>query len=125
VVVYKLTVGGTVEERILALQERKRQLAEQAIDGSMKKDAFKLGVREMLALFRHEGGKDFVSQWEDGAGRGGNATAANAAGPLIVGNANSSRAASVEKDEEDDVVVRRRDGTQRSKGESGVYGRRW
>jgi hypothetical protein len=62
VVVYKLTVEGTVEERILALQERKRLLAEHAIEGSMKKDAFKLGLKEMLELFRHDGGKDLVAE---------------------------------------------------------------
>jgi len=115
-----------VEERILALQERKRQLAEQAIEGSMKKDAFKLGVKEMLALFRHDGSKDFVSQYEDGAGKGGGANGGNpnAVLPLVMSSGQSSRAVSVEKDD-DDVVVRRRGGPQKSKGESGVYGRRW
>ncbi|KKA27636.1 hypothetical protein TD95_001739 [Thielaviopsis punctulata] len=54
VVVYKLTVAGTVEERILQLQERKRLLAEQAIEGGMKKNAFKLGMKEMLELFGRE-----------------------------------------------------------------------
>ncbi|KAF6823594.1 SNF2 family helicase [Colletotrichum plurivorum] len=54
VVVYKLTVEKTVEERILQLQEKKRLLAETAIEGGMKKDAFKLGFKEIMDLFRHE-----------------------------------------------------------------------
>ncbi|KAK6062934.1 SNF2 family helicase [Seiridium cupressi] len=56
VVVYKLTVQDTVEERILELQEKKRLLAEQAIEGGMRKEALKLGVKEMMELFRPGGG---------------------------------------------------------------------
>ncbi|KAH6647523.1 SNF2 family N-terminal domain-containing protein [Truncatella angustata] len=56
VVVYKLTVENTVEERILELQEKKRLLAEQAIEGGMRKEGVnKLGVKEMMELFRHVG----------------------------------------------------------------------
>ncbi|OLN95968.1 putative ATP-dependent helicase [Colletotrichum chlorophyti] len=54
VIVYKLTVEKTVEERILALQEKKRLLAETAIEGGMKKDAFKLGFKEIMDLFRRD-----------------------------------------------------------------------
>ncbi|KAK2732768.1 snf2 family helicase [Colletotrichum kahawae] len=54
VVVYKLTVEKTVEERILQLQEKKRLLAETAIEGGMKKDAFKLGFKEIMDLFRRD-----------------------------------------------------------------------
>jgi hypothetical protein len=98
----------------------------------MKKDGFKLGLKEMLALFRHEGGKDFVSQWEDGAGRGEHVSAPGDNIALIAMSGKSgrsvmsSRAASVEQDDDaEDVVVRRRGGGQRSKGDGGVYGRRW
>lgn len=42
----------TVEERILDLQEKKRLLAEQAIEGGMKKGAFKLGLAEIIDLFK-------------------------------------------------------------------------
>ncbi|TPX18878.1 uncharacterized protein E0L32_011430 [Thyridium curvatum] len=56
VVVYRLTVAGTVEERILELQDKKRLLAEQAIEGGMrKKNALKLGLNEILDLFKHDG----------------------------------------------------------------------
>lgn len=57
VVVYKLTVAHTVEERILELQEKKRLLAQAAIEGGMKKkdkNALKLGLKEILELFRHD-----------------------------------------------------------------------
>lgn len=49
VVVYRLTVADTVEDRILELQERKRELANAALDGG---EVMKLGLNELLALFR-------------------------------------------------------------------------
>ncbi|KAL1836932.1 hypothetical protein VTJ49DRAFT_4493 [Mycothermus thermophilus] len=57
VVVYKLTVAGTVEARILELQEKKRKLAEATIEGSAargKKGQLKLGLQEILELFKHD-----------------------------------------------------------------------
>lgn len=64
VVVYKLTVAGTVEARILELQNKKRLLAEATIEGGMKKDknALKLGLKEILDLFKH----DAVKRVDDG-----------------------------------------------------------
>ncbi|EZF35199.1 hypothetical protein H109_03797 [Trichophyton interdigitale MR816] len=59
--VYKLTIKGTVEERILELQERKRELAKSTIEG--KSAAGKLTMKDMLALF----GRDAESRsWDDG-----------------------------------------------------------
>lgn len=54
VIVYKLTVKNTVEERILELQEKKRLLALHAIEGGMKKnkDALKLNLQDLLNLFK-------------------------------------------------------------------------
>lgn len=54
VIVYKLTVKGTVEERILELQEKKRLLAMHAIEGGMKKnkDSLKLTLQDLLNLFK-------------------------------------------------------------------------
>jgi SNF2 family DNA or RNA helicase len=52
VVVYRLTIVNTVEERILALQEEKRKLAEAAIEGG--KALSKLGMKDLLALFRRD-----------------------------------------------------------------------
>lgn len=50
-VVYKLTIANSVEERILALQEKKRALAEAAIEG---KSAAKLSMEDILNLFRRD-----------------------------------------------------------------------
>ncbi|KAL7910770.1 SNF2 family N-terminal domain-containing protein [Trichoderma velutinum] len=63
VVVYKLTVTHTVEEGILALQEKKRLLAEQTIEGSSKKGAVKLGLNEIIDLFK----PIHTSRFQDGA----------------------------------------------------------
>ena len=52
VVVYKLTVADTVEARILDLQEKKRALAEAAIEG--KAAAGKLSLKDILRLFRRD-----------------------------------------------------------------------
>ena len=52
VVVYRLTIVNTVEERILLLQEEKRKLAEAAIEGG--KALSKLGMKDLLALFRRD-----------------------------------------------------------------------
>jgi len=52
VVVYKLTIADTVEERILDLQEAKRKLANAAIEGG--KAIGKLSMKDILALFRRD-----------------------------------------------------------------------
>ena len=51
VVVYKITIAKTVEERILDLQEKKRKLAEAAIEG---KAVGKLSMKDILNLFRRD-----------------------------------------------------------------------
>ncbi|CRG84481.1 putative ATP-dependent helicase C582,10c [Talaromyces islandicus] len=56
--IYKMTVKDTVEERILDLQERKRELANAAIEG--KTAAGKLTMRDMMALF----GRDAEARFE-------------------------------------------------------------
>jgi hypothetical protein len=55
VTVYKLTIKDTVEQRIVALQEKKRALAAAAIEG---KAVAKLGMDELLSLFRREAEND-------------------------------------------------------------------
>lgn len=52
---YKLTIARTVEERILALQEKKRALAEAAIEG---KAVGKLSMKDILNLFRRDAEAD-------------------------------------------------------------------
>jgi hypothetical protein len=51
--VYKITIKDSVEERILDLQEKKRELANQTIEGG-KGGAGKLGMKEILQLFRRD-----------------------------------------------------------------------
>jgi hypothetical protein len=51
VTVYKLTIMHTVEERIFDLQEKKRKLAEAAIEG---KSVAKLSMKDILNLFKHD-----------------------------------------------------------------------
>ncbi|KAH8601144.1 SNF2 family N-terminal domain-containing protein [Bisporella sp. PMI_857] len=53
VIVYKITIKESVEERILELQEKKRELATQTIEGG-KGGAGKLGMKEILQLFRRD-----------------------------------------------------------------------
>ncbi|KIW16227.1 hypothetical protein PV08_06278 [Exophiala spinifera] len=50
--VYKLTIKNTVEERILELQDKKRELANATIEG--KTGAMKLTLQDMLKLFGRE-----------------------------------------------------------------------
>ncbi|KAF1823814.1 uncharacterized protein K489DRAFT_379811 [Dissoconium aciculare CBS 342.82] len=50
--VFRLTVRNSVEERIIALQERKRELAKHAIEGG--EAAGKLSLKDILGLFRHD-----------------------------------------------------------------------
>lgn len=67
VVVYKITIRNTVEERILALQEKKRTLANAAIEG---KAVGKLSLKDIMELFRRDGARaneeldvDFMSKF--------------------------------------------------------------
>ncbi|KAM0252700.1 hypothetical protein ACHAP5_000992 [Fusarium lateritium] len=105
VIIYKLTVSETVEERILELQDKKRELAEQAIEGGMRKEALKLGLNEIINLFKPGSSAD---------------------NPAVIG-ADSSRVS----DESFDANGRRTEASSKrrpgrpKKEESAVYGRRW
>jgi len=55
VTVYKLTIAGTVEARILELQEKKRALANAAIEG---KTIGKLSMKDILNLFKRDAEHD-------------------------------------------------------------------
>lgn len=57
VVVYKITIKNSVEERILELQEKKRELANATIEGQ-KLGAGKLSLQELMNLFKHDSEKD-------------------------------------------------------------------
>ena len=54
-VVYKITIANSVEERIVDLQDKKRLLAGAAIEGQA---AAKLSLQDMLKLFRHDAEHD-------------------------------------------------------------------
>ena len=49
--VHRLLVPDTVEDRILALQEKKRELIETALDENAARNVSRLGVRELGYLF--------------------------------------------------------------------------
>nr|POE64904.1 putative atp-dependent helicase [Quercus suber] len=51
--VFRLTIRNTVEERILALQERKRELAKAAIEGGSAAVG-KLSMKDILSLFKRD-----------------------------------------------------------------------
>jgi SNF2 family DNA or RNA helicase len=108
VVVYKLTVARTVEERILDLQNKKRLLAEAAIEGGMRKkdkNALKLGLKEILELFRHDVRDDVV---------GATGFSDNRVVHQDVGDMMSSLAI-IKKKKKNPVGIE----------DSGAYGRRW
>ena len=97
--IYRLTVANSIEERILELQEKKRLLAEQAIEGGMKKGAFKLGLNEIIDLFK--------------PGH------ADSAGSYIEGNPQDVRQAARDAA----MIMRKKPAVKRQ--ESEIYGRRW
>ena len=113
--VYKLTVRNTVEERIVALQERKRDLADKALESGGAKGGVKLTLQDMLRLFRHDAeGEHRVDMHPVGGGRGtgGLLTATNNVGS---GGAAAPGAGS--------ATHRPRPAEKRKEHE--VYGRRW
>ncbi|ETR97227.1 hypothetical protein M419DRAFT_116379 [Trichoderma reesei RUT C-30] len=114
VVVYKLTVKQTVEEGILDLQDKKRLLAEQTIEGSSKKGALKLGLNEIIDLFRpiHTSRFGNDGAYDAGAGGGG--------GVHYDGDEERRRRAA--------AANLMRKGVKQTAGkrvEDGAYGRRW
>ena len=52
VLVYKLTIRDTVEDRIIKLQEQKREIAKSALGGGGK--MMQLGLNELMDLFTRE-----------------------------------------------------------------------
>ncbi len=52
--VHRLLVPETVEDRILALQEKKKELIETALDENAARNVSRLGVRELGYLFVSE-----------------------------------------------------------------------
>jgi hypothetical protein len=65
-----LTIAGTIEDRILELQEKKRELAAAALGGD--KNIGKLNMKDLLDLFRHDNHEpakwNTGTSWDDGKG---------------------------------------------------------
>lgn len=113
--IYKMVIKETVEERILELQERKRELANVTIEG--KSAATKLTMRDMMALF----GREAESRYTD---KSGDLDVPKKAKVLDRSSAETSGNATAPGSSRD------RDRQQKfkrvpSKGEDSVYGRRW
>lgn len=112
VVVYKLTVKDTVEARILDLQEKKRALAEAAIEG--KQAVGKLSMKDILALFRRDAEHAYPSN--GAAGNRGLDSDSRRMFPAGSEQLSASRS----QDRKAEKSVRRT-----SPEENSVYGRRW
>lgn len=114
--VFRLTVRNTVEEKILALQEKKRQLAAAAIEGG--KAVGKLSMQDILQLFRRDAEEVGGGDADDAAFAekfGGDAKLLDGSGGRAEGRQDSSTPP--ERPTQKKGVARR--------PEHSVYGRRW
>ncbi|KAL8804932.1 MAG: hypothetical protein Q9182_002242 [Xanthomendoza sp. 2 TL-2023] len=129
VTIYKLTVAHTVEARILELQEKKRELAKQAIEGGAKSAAGKLSLKDLMNLFRRDAEHDHRHQHhadddDDDVGR-------EAVGMGMKGTLLGSRSGGGEVGRDRNSGGRSRPAIMEKAGagpkrdDSGVYGRRW
>ncbi|KAI1310605.1 hypothetical protein F5Y03DRAFT_344955 [Xylaria venustula] len=113
VIVYKLTVENTVEERILELQEKKRLLAETAIASGAKKESLKLGLKEMLDLFKHMGSGGRGSRHDDDSSKrhdndsADNSFASDVTSSRLSMRSNTSNTSKPPRNKESDVYGRR------------------
>ncbi|KAJ5090150.1 hypothetical protein N7532_008834 [Penicillium argentinense] len=114
--IYKLIIKNSVEERIVDLQDRKRELANMTIEG--KSAAGKLTMRDMMALF----GRDAESRFEDKQ-----STLDFKKPSVLRGNDEDKEYAppsqSAGRSDSRDRV--RKQQSNRSTPEDSVYGRRW
>ncbi|MCJ1377448.1 hypothetical protein MMC17_000543 [Xylographa soralifera] len=111
VVVYKITIGGSVEERILDLQEKKRALAAAAIEGQA---VAKLSMQDILNLFKHDAEHDPRHEMHNQLG------AKTRVLPAVAPSTNS-RESSIRSTP---PVMERGAGANKVK-EDAVFGRRW
>ncbi|KAI9695210.1 MAG: hypothetical protein M1820_008846 [Bogoriella megaspora] len=118
--IYRLTIASTVEERILALQEKKRELANAAIEGG--KAVAKLSMKDIMNLFSHDAEHRPEHSSADDKNLGFGRT------PGVLGSARKE----VVKHDMDDIFSGglRGKGPKKAKGsndksEHEVFGRRW
>jgi len=75
VTVYRLTIRDSVEERIIELQEKKRELAKVAIEGGSREGVGKLSMKDILSLFKrdaeYQGGHEDARTLALASGRAG------------------------------------------------------
>ncbi|KAK2809460.1 hypothetical protein FQN50_003728 [Emmonsiellopsis sp. PD_5] len=126
--IYKLTIKDTVEERIVDLQERKRELANATIEG--KASAAKLTMQDMLALFGHDAEAKYTDDGQlDLTGK--TRLLERSEGEWIAGEerAGSPSVSSSQGRRATPPVMERRSGggggARKVTPESSVYGRRW
>ncbi|CAL8578913.1 hypothetical protein XPA_004678 [Xanthoria parietina] len=124
VTIYKLTVANTVEARILELQEKKRELAKQAIEGGGKAAAAKLSMKDILNLFRrdaehehHDIGKENLGTGMKGTLLGRSAAVGGGGGGVSVDNRGTGMRIQPGVMEKAGAGLKPRD--------EGIYGRRW
>ncbi|KAJ5105773.1 hypothetical protein NUU61_003120 [Penicillium alfredii] len=118
--IYKLIVKNTVEERIVDLQDRKRELANMTIEG--KSAAGKLTMRDMMALF----GRDAESGYTDKQGtldfkQPTRLLSSTEDSQPSSRNSQTSQSSSASQPRDRP----RHNQTQRPRTEDSVYGRRW
>ncbi|KAL9000717.1 MAG: hypothetical protein Q9169_000753 [Polycauliona sp. 2 TL-2023] len=132
VTIYKLTVANTVEARILELQEKKRELAKQAIEVGGKAAAGKLSVKDIMNLFRRDAEHDHRWGHDDvGAGKENLITGTGTMkGGLLAGRSGGPNGGGVVSEERSMGMrsqpgVMERGGAALKKKDEGIYGRRW
>lgn len=112
--IYKMVIKGTVEERIVALQDRKRELANATIEG--KTGAGKLTMRDMMALFGRDAENNFTDDQDKLDFKPARLLSA-ADEPDYVAPQSSSQSDSRSRGREAPI--------KNSRNEHSVYGRRW
>jgi SNF2 family DNA or RNA helicase len=116
--VFRLTVRNTVEEKILALQEKKRQLAAAAIEGG--KAVGKLSMQDIMQLFRRDaevGANDEDAAFAEKFGGDAKLLDGSGSGSGSRGGSRHGSSTPPERPVQKKGVARR--------PEHSVYGRRW
>ncbi|KAF3389219.1 hypothetical protein F1880_003858 [Penicillium rolfsii] len=112
--IYRMIIKGTVEERIVDLQDRKRELANMTIEG--KSAAGKLTMRDMMALF----GRDAEHKFQDKQG-----TLDFKQPTRLLNSGDDTGPASQSSVRSEPRDRSRTQPPNRPKPEDSVYGRRW
>jgi hypothetical protein len=112
--IYKMVIKGSVEERIVALQDRKRELANATIEG--KAGAGKLTMRDMMALFGRDAERNFTD----------NQSTLDLNQPTrLLSSAEDEEPVSVSQPPSQSDPRSRGRENQPKRNEDSVYGRRW